>query len=66
MIEWIQHGSSKSFKKVPVGAHITAVNGKIVIALCENCNKPIYESSDYTAWEDDIYTHKKCTSQLQE
>ena len=62
MIEYL--ATCKRIGDVPVGATLVSVNGKQVVAICEGCGGPIYESTQYTAWADGPYTHKRCPKRV--
>ena len=43
------------------GWHITYVDGKEVIGMCEDCARPIIDGEEYLSDEDGITWHKSCT-----
>lgn len=58
MIEYL--ATCRTIADVPKGATLVAVNGRSVVAMCEGCGNPVYEGTEYTAWVDGLYTHKRC------
>lgn len=62
MIEWTLNtsGTCRSYKDVPKGATIEAVNGITFIGRCEGCGVAILETQVRYRWADGIVTCAKC------
>jgi len=68
MIEWTlnKSGTCRSYRDVPKGARVEAVNGRFVVGTCETCGKVVLEGHRYSTWADDIVTCAKCSGPQKE
>lgn len=55
----VTSGECETLAAVPEGAHVTAVDDRVCLGLCEVCGEPICEGDDPVRWEDGILTCRK-------
>jgi len=52
--------SVEEFNRLHPGYKITAIDGKLVEAVCEGCGKHVVEGEERHAWADDVVTCAEC------
>lgn len=62
MIFWrlVREGYCKSYVDIPLGATAVEVNGREVVGLCEECQKPILLGQLHTDYADGVVVCSRC------